>query len=247
MEMRLQKVLAAAGVGSRRRCEALIASGRVCVDGRVISELGTKVDPDTAVITVDGQPLGGSQEKVYILLNKPTGYTSTRSDPHAKHTVLELVRGVDVFLFPVGRLDVDTSGLMILTNDGELAQQLTHPSHEVEKTYLAEVRGAISARGVSRLEQGIELDDGMTAPAKARLISWSRKDDASTVEITVREGRKRQVRRMLDTVGHRVLKLKRIRMGNLELGGLKEGAWRHLTKKEVARLKNPATRKEQDQ
>lgn len=238
-------MLAAAGVGSRRHCEALIASGRVGVDGTVVTELGTKVDPERSVISVDGRTVGGPEDKVYILLNKPTGYTSTRSDPHAEHTVLELVQGVDAFLFPVGRLDVDTSGLMLLTNDGELANLLTHPSHEIEKTYVAIVRGAITARALERLEKGIGLEDGLTAPAKARLISWSRKENTSTVEITIHEGRKRQVRRMLDAVGHRVMRLQRTRLGSLELGGLREGQCRRLTKKEVAQLRKLAARNEE--
>ncbi len=247
-------MLAAAGVGSRRRCEALIASGRVRVDGVVVAELGLKVDPDKAEISVDGRPVGKSQERVYILLNKPTGYTSTRSDPHARHTVVQLVEanyasgqlpqstdGEEIpYLFPVGRLDVDTSGLMILTNDGELAQLLTHPSHEIEKTYAAEVRGAVSAHGLDRLERGIELEDGLTAPARARLLSWSRKDGTSRVEITIHEGRKRQVRRMLGAIGHRVLTLRRVRLGHLEIGSLKEGECRTLTKKEIALLRNAA-------
>jgi 23S rRNA pseudouridine2605 synthase len=194
---------------------------------------------------VDGRPVGTPEEKVYILLNKPRGYTSTRSDPHAKQTVLDLVRGVDEFLFPVGRLDVDTSGLIILTNDGELANLLTHPSHEIEKTYVAIVRGYLTARSLSRLEQGVELDDGLTAPARARLISWSRKDNTSTVEITIHEGKKRQVRRMLQALGHRVAKLTRVRLGTLDLGGLGEGEHRKLTSMEVARLMKLARREEQ--
>lgn len=194
---------------------------------------------------MDGRLVGTPEEKVYILLNKPRGYTSTRSDPHAKQTVLDLVRGVDEFLFPVGRLDVDTSGLIILTNDGELANLLTHPSHEIEKTYVAIVRGYLTARSLSRLEQGVELDDGLTAPARARLISWSRKDNTSTVEITIHEGKKRQVRRMLQALGHRVAKLTRVRLGTLDLGGLGEGEHRKLTSMEVARLMKLARREEQ--
>ena len=240
MLQRLQKVLAAAGVGSRRHCEALIATGRVAVDGEIVTQLGTKVDPDMAKIAVDGKPLQGSSEKVHILLNKPVGYTCTRFDPHAKHTVIELVPESGAFLYPVGRLDVNTSGLLILTNDGDLANLLTHPSHRVEKTYTAVVRGRVSARALRDLEKGVALEDGVTAPAQARLISYSRDRDSSTVELTIHEGRKRQVRRMLETVGHRVLQLTRVRMGTLVLGGLREGQSRRLTKKEVSELRKGA-------
>ena len=240
MLQRLQKVLAAAGVGSRRHCEALIATNRVAVDGEPVTQLGTKVDPDRAHITVDGKPLQGPPEKVHILLNKPVGYTSTRFDPHAKHTVIELVPDAGAFLYPVGRLDVNTSGLLILTNDGELANLLTHPSHGISKTYTAVVRGRVSARALRELEKGVVLEDGVTAPARARLISYSRERDASTVEITIHEGRKRQVRRMFEAVGHHLLQLARVRLGTLELGGLREGQSRRLTKKEVSELRKGA-------
>lgn len=240
MLQRLQKALAAAGVGSRRHCEALIATGRVAIDGEIVTQLGTKVDADRAKITVDGKPLQGPPEKLHILLNKPVGYTCTRSDPHAKHTVIELVPEAGAFLYPVGRLDVNTSGLLILTNDGELANLLTHPSHRVEKTYTAVVRGRVAARALRELEKGVAIEDGVTAPARARLISYTRDRDTSNVELTVHEGRKRQVRRMLEAVGHRVLQLARVRMGTLELGGLAEGRYRRLTKKEVSELRKGA-------
>ena len=243
MEQRLQKVLAAAGVGSRRHCESIIAAGRVAVNGEVVTELGTKADPDTDAITLDGNPIA-AERKVSILLNKPPGYTSTRSDPHAKHTVLELVPGEKAFLYPVGRLDVDTSGLLILTNDGEFTKLLTHPSHEIEKTYLAVVQGRIPAAKLARLGRGVQLEDGETAPARARLVSYSRGSDTSTVEITIHEGRKRQIRRMFETVGHPVERLSRIRLGCLDLRGLVEGQSRRLTRKEIAdlrRLAEPGT------
>lgn len=239
MEQRLQKILAAAGVGSRRQCETIVADGRVAVNGTVIAELGAKADPDKDTITLDGKPVGAA-EKVYILLNKPPGYTSTRSDPHAERTVLELVQGSGAFLYPVGRLDVDTSGLLILTNDGEFTKLMSHPSHEVEKVYVAVVRGRITATDLRQLERGIELEDGVTAPARARLVSASRDTNTSTVEVAIHEGRKRQVRRMFAAIEHRVEKLTRIRLGNLDLKGLKEGDSRRLTKKEVSELKKLA-------
>ena len=214
--------------------------GRVAVNGRIVTELGAKADPEKDTITLDGKPIGGAAEKLYILLNKPPGYTSTRSDPHAEHTVLELIKDTDAFLYPVGRLDVDTSGLLILTNDGEFTKLMSHPSHEVEKVYIAVVRGRITASELTQLERGIELEDGMTSPARTRLISASRDTNTSTVEIAIHEGRKRQIRRMFVAIGHRVEKLSRIRIGNLDLKGLKEGDSRRLTRKEVAELKKLA-------
>ncbi|MCX8053119.1 MAG: rRNA pseudouridine synthase [Armatimonadetes bacterium] len=243
MEQRLQKVLAAAGVGSRRHCEALIASGRVAVNGRVVTKLGTRADPEKDVISIDGKPIDAVQEKIYVLLNKPPGYTSTRFDRFAQHTVMELVDEIQGYLYPVGRLDADTSGALLLTNDGELANLLTHPSHQVEKTYLATVKGRISSSSLDHLARGVNLDDGPTAPAKVKLISYSDADNTSAVEITIHEGRKRQVKRMFQAVGHRVVKLTRTRFGCLDLKGLPEGEHRFLTKKEVAKLKRLARHK----
>jgi 23S rRNA pseudouridine2605 synthase len=217
----------------------LIAAGRVAVNGEVVTELGTKADSDRDAITLDGNPVA-AEEKVYILLNKPPGYTSTRSDPHAKHTVLELVPGEKAFLYPVGRLDVDTAGLLILTNDGELTKLLTHPSHGIEKVYVAVVRGRIQARTLARFGRGVELEEGVTAPARARLVTYFREADTSTVELTIHEGRKRQIRRMFEVVGHGVESLTRIRLGCLDLRGLEEGESRRLSKKEVADLRNLA-------
>lgn len=220
----------------------MIATGRVAVNGETVTQLGAKADPDRDAITVDGRPIGVSVEKMYILLNKPPGYTSTRSDPHAERTVMELVADAGAYVYPVGRLDVDTSGLLILTNDGDFAQLLTHPSHQIDKTYRALVRGRITAAAMSALERGVELEDGATAPARLRLINYDPGTNASTVDITIHEGRKRQVRRMLAAVGHRVQKLSRIRLGNLDLKGLKEGQYRCLTKREVSELKRLAAR-----
>lgn len=246
MEQRLQKILAAAGVGSRRHCETLIATGRITVNNKTVTELGTKADPEKDTIRVDGKPIKLEREKYYILLNKPPGYTSTRSDPHAERTVMELVRDIDAYLYPVGRLDVGTSGLLILTNDGDFAQMLTHPSHEIEKTYVALVRGKIRASSLSMLERGIELEDGVTAPAKARLLSYSQGTNASTVEIIIHEGKKRQVRRMFAAVGHKIDKLTRTRLGDLDLKGLAEGQYRPLTHKEIVQLRKQAAPKKQE-
>lgn len=210
----------------------------------MIGQLGAKADPDRDEISLDGKPIDPMQDKLYILLNKPVGYTSTRFDRFAKNTVVELVSAIDAYLYPVGRLDVDTSGLMILTNDGDFAHLMTHPSHEIDKVYVAEVVGRVIDEKLARLENGVELDDGMTSPAKARLISYSLDTNTSTVELTIHEGRKRQVRRMLLTVGHRVKKLARVRLGSLDLKGLPEGQYRFLTAKEVSCLRRLAQPKQ---
>jgi len=175
-------------------------------------------------------------EKVYILLNKPRGYTSTRSDPHAKHTVMELLKGISAPVYPVGRLDVDSEGILILTNDGDFTRSLTHPSHEVPKTYVAEVRGQVTFQELRALREGITLEDGKTAPAKARIIGYERHTAVSRVELTIHEGRKRQVRRMFAALNRPIQKLVRTRVGNVSIGGVEPGRWRSLTGDEVDSL-----------
>jgi 23S rRNA pseudouridine2605 synthase len=225
---RLQKVLARAGLGSRRVCENLIAAGRVTVNGEV-AVLGRRVMTETDVVAVDGVQIGVREGLVYYLLNKPRGVVTTASDPHATRTVVELVPA-EPRVFPVGRLDADTEGLLLLTNDGDLTHRLTHPSFGVEKEYLAEVEGAPSAGAVRRLREGIELEDGMTAPAKATLTP------PSMLTITIHEGRNRQVRRMCDAIGHPVLRLVRTRIGPLVDRSLKPGTYRDLSLDEVCAL-----------
>ena len=224
----MQKVLARVGVGSRRTCEDLIAAGRVTVDGRV-AVLGRRVDPDMALIEVDGAPIGVRPGLVHYLLNKPTGVVTTADDPKGRPTVVGLVPD-DPRVFPVGRLDVDTEGLLLLTNDGELTQRLTHPSYGVEKEYVVEVRGAPTRAVLRRLREGIELNDGPTAPARAALL------DASVVRLTIHEGRNRQVRRMCEAVGHPVVRLVRTRIGPIADRSLAPGAWRALSVEEVRAL-----------
>ncbi|MGI8757216.1 MAG: pseudouridine synthase, partial [Acidimicrobiales bacterium] len=202
---RLQKVLARVGLGSRRTCEDLIAEERVRVNG-AIALLGRRVDPDHDLVEVDGAPIGIRPGLVHYLLNKPSGTVTTASDPQGRPTVVELVPA-EPRVFPVGRLDLDTEGLLLLTNDGELANRIAHPSHGVEKEYLAEVEGSPSRAVLRRLREGVDLDDGVTAPAQATLVS------PSLLRLTIHEGRNRQVRRMLDTVGHPVLRLIRTRIG----------------------------------
>lgn len=225
---RLQKVLAAAGVGSRRACEDLIAAGRVEVDG-VTARLGRRVDPEVDRVTVDGIPIGVRPGLVYYLLNKPPGVVSTASDPEGRPTVTGLVPA-EPRVYPVGRLDVATEGLLLLTNDGELAHRLTHPSFGVEKEYLASVEGTPRAGSIRLLREGVDLDDGRTAPAKVSLVA------PDVLRITIHEGRNRQVRRMADAVGHPVRRLVRTRIGPLRTGSLGPGEWRNLTQEEVRAL-----------
>ena len=229
---RLQKVLAAAGLGSRRACEELIAEGRVTVDGEV-AVLGRRVDPETARIAVDGVPLSVRPGVVYYLLNKPAGVVTTAADPQGRPTVVDLVPP-EPRVFPVGRLDVDTEGLLLLTNDGDLAHRLTHPSFGVEKEYLAEVEGTPTRGELRRLREGVELDDGPTAPARVALVP------PRALRIAIHEGRKRQVRRMCAAVGHPVVRLVRTRIGPLADRRLGPGEWRLLTPAEVRRLEKAA-------
>jgi 23S rRNA pseudouridine2605 synthase len=229
---RLQKVLARAGLGSRRVCDQLIASGAVTVDG-VVAEPGTRVDAEIARVEVDGKPVPTRPSAVYYLLNKPPRVVTTASDPQGRATVLDLVPN-EPRVFPVGRLDRDTEGLLIVTNDGDLAQLLTHPRHGVEKTYLAEVRGVPSPAAIRRLREGIELDDGLTAPARVHVVQEH--EDRAAIELTIHEGRKRQVRRMCDAVGHPVQRLVRTRIGDLRDEKLAPGEWRSLAPSEVRAL-----------
>lgn len=225
---RLQKILAQAGLGSRRTAEDLIADGRVTVNGEVAT-LGTRADPETDAIEVDGALIGVKQGLVHYLLNKPTGVVTTASDPQGRPTVVEIVPP-EPRVYPVGRLDADTEGLLILTNDGDLAHRLTHPSFGVDKEYLADVEGQPTRGAVRRLREGVALDDGPTAPAKVSLVG------DHTLRITIHEGRNRQVRRMCDAVGHPVRRLVRVRIGSLSDRRLAPGEWRELTQDELRAL-----------
>lgn len=235
---RIQKIISAAGVTSRRAAEQLIIEGRVRVNGKVVTELGSKADASKDHIKVDGKLINPKQPPTYLMLNKPAGYVTTLSDPEGRPTVQDLLKGVKTRVYPVGRLDYNTEGMLILTNDGDFAHLITHPKHEFPKTYLAKVKGVLDEKQMESLETGVFLDDGKTAPAKLKKI---RKEEANSwVEITIHEGRKRQVRRMFDRVGRSVIKLKRIRTGNLMLGDLAEGKFRYLTGAEVKALKDMA-------
>ncbi len=230
--MRLQQYMAACGVASRRASEKFIVDGRVSVNGHR-AELGQRVDPNVDRVTIDGKPLA-TESKVYILLNKPRGIVTSAKDTHHRKTVLDCVQGVNARLFPVGRLDMDVGGAIILTNDGDLAYRLMHPKFEVEKVYEAWVQGDLTRETVKRLEQGVQLEDGMSAPAKAAILSSGR--GATLVQLTLHEGRNREVKRMCEEVGHPVLELKRVAFGLLQVRGLRPGEWRHLVGEELTRL-----------
>lgn len=231
---RLQKIIAAAGLASRRQAEKWIEAGRVTVNGRPAS-LGDTADLSRDEVSVDGKPLTRPDRRTYILLNKPAKYLTSLRDPQGRPLVTDLVREVGARLFPVGRLDFMTEGLLILTNDGDFAQRLAHPRHEVDKTYLVRVRGALTTSAQKRLQEGVDLEDGRTAPARVERVRQS--GSHTWFEITIHEGRNRQVRRMCEAVGYPVSRLKRTRLAFLDLKDIPPGQFRHLTPAEVSRLK----------
>jgi 23S rRNA pseudouridine2605 synthase len=232
---RLQKILSQAGVASRRASEQLMLDGRVTVNGATVRELGTKADAMHDDIRVDGRRVKAPQHHRYILLNKPRGYVTTRSDPERRPTVIDLLRGVREYVYPVGRLDFDSEGLLLLTNDGDLAARLTHPRHGVPRVYEAVVFGVPDAHDLRRLAKGVTIDDRPTQPAIVKVLRA--RDEGAILEITVREGRNRQVRKMCAAIGHPVSQLKRVAIGPLRDSRLKPGHWRDLEEAEVARLR----------
>ena len=234
-QVRLQKFLARAGVASRRASEKLIEAGRISVNGQVVTELGTKVDPEADEVRLDGAPVRKAAEAVTLMLNKPAGYLTSMKDPQGRPCVAQLVP-LDEFpaLYPLGRLDYDTTGLLLFSTDGELGNAVLHPSRHVDKTYRALVKGKPSEAALDRLRSGVVLDDGPTQPAEGRLAG--RKGKNAYVEIIIHEGRKRQVKRMCEAIGHPVLQLHRASFGPLELGDLPEGKYRVLSEQEVAAL-----------
>jgi pseudouridine synthase len=248
---RLQKILSAAGVASRRAAEQLIVEGRVSVNGSVVRELGTRADAAHDDIRVDGRRIG-TPSRIYLLLNKPRGFVTTRFDPQGRPTVLDLVPGPREYVYPVGRLDFDSEGLLLLTNDGELAARLMHPRHQVDRVYEAQVQGVPDDADLRRLARGVVIDGRRTAPATVRLrgarpgARRTERDDRggsdspATIEITVHEGRSRQVRKMCLAIGHPVLRLRRVRIGPIADPSLKTGACRPLTTREVAVLRRSA-------
>lgn len=231
---RLQKVLAAAGIASRRASEILIDEGRVEVNGRVVTEQGRRVDPERDTIRVDGSRIPPPRRHQYVLLNKPRGVVSTLEDPEGRPTLSDYLPRTKERLFHVGRLDTDTEGLILLTNDGDFAHKLAHPSYEVPKTYLAEVAGNIENRTIKRLEKGVTLEDGPVKPDRVSLKA--RGEGRSLLTITLHEGRNRIVRRMMDSVGHPVDRLARVAIGPVRLGSLKVGSTREVTREELGQL-----------
>ena len=232
---RLQKILSRAGISSRRQAEELIRAGRVRLNGQVVRELGTKADPSRDRITVDGRSLRSAGKPVCILLNKPVGVVTTLSDPQKRPTVLDVLGKMRVRVFPVGRLDYHSAGLLLLTNDGELALRLTHPRYGVKKTYRVKVKGDVNEKALRRLRNGVRLKDGRTAPAVVRITSSAERK--TWLEITIAEGKRRQIRRMCEAVGLLVEKLVRTRLGPLKLGNLQPGHYRQLTDEELKKLR----------
>jgi len=240
MEVRLQKAIAEAGVASRRAAEEMIRAGRVTINGQTICEMGVKIDPEKDHIKVDGRHLKPAAPKAYVILNKPKEVLTTLEGPENEErlTIRHYLRGVRHRVFPVGRLDYDTEGLLLLTNDGELAERLLHPRYHVPKTYLTKIKGTLETEEIQQLETGVRLEDGMTAPAHLKKIR--KVEENSWIELTIYEGRTHQVKRMLEAVGHPVLKLRRLRFGPLVLGPLPLGEYRFLTDPEILRLKAAA-------
>lgn len=235
-EIRLQKYMADCGIASRRKCEELIEEGNVTVNGVLITELGTKVVPDKDEVCFKGRRIRPSERKVYILLNKPIGYVTTVSDQFNRDTVLDLVK-VKERIVPVGRLDMYTSGALILTNDGEFVNMVTHPSHEIEKTYTVTIIGIVTKEDVKKLENGVIIDENYkTKPAKVKILKTDTELNRSRLEIKIHEGKNRQVRKMCEAIGKKVVALHRTKIGNVQVKDLKIGTWRYLTDIEVKSL-----------
>ena len=235
MEERLQKYLANNGIAARRKCEEYILDGRVKVNGKVVTELGTKIDAERDHIEFDGKTVEKVEKHVYILLNKPIGYVTTVKDQFDRPTVLDLVK-VKEKILPVGRLDMYTSGALILTNDGEFINKITHPKNEVEKTYTVTVKGIVSQEDVQKLENGVEIDNYISGKAKVKILKTDEEKNFSRIQITIHEGKNREVRKMCEAIDKKVLALHRRKIANLDVKNLKIGQWRYLTDKEVASL-----------
>ncbi len=234
-QIRLQKYLAEAGIASRRKCEELILDGKIEVNGKVVTELGTKVTENDKV-KYNGKLISPVEEKIYILLNKPIGYVTTVKDQFGRDTVLDLVK-VDKRIVPVGRLDMYTSGALILTNDGEFVNKLTHPKNEVNKTYNVTISGKITQEDVNKLQKGVKIDDNyITKPAKVKILKIDEEKNISRIQITIHEGKNRQVRKMCNAIDKKVLALHRSKIGDIDVKDLKIGTWRYLTKKEINSL-----------
>lgn len=238
MEERLQKFLAEAGIASRRKAEELIAQGKVKVNGKVVTEMGMKIDPAKDEVTyLDKKVTTKDTKMVYIMLYKPEGYVTTAKEQFGRPAVMDLIKGVKERIFPVGRLDYDTSGLLLLTNDGDLTYKLTHPKHDVDKTYIAKLYGIPDEGALQKFRRGVVIDGKRTKPAKIQIIDKDKDGRFCTAEIIIHEGRNRQVRKMCEAIKHPVAQLKRVATGDLKLGDLQKGKYRHLTEKEIKYLK----------
>lgn len=237
MEERLQKFLANAGIASRRKCEELILDGKIEVNGAIVTELGTKVS-EKDIVKYNGKIVKTEEEKIYILLNKPIGYVTTAKDQFNRDTVLDLIK-INKRIVPVGRLDMYTSGALILTNDGEFVNMLTHPKNEIDKTYNVTVKGNVTNDDIEQLQKGVKIDDEyITKPAKVKILKIDKEKNISRIQITIHEGKNRQVRKMCEAINKKVLALHRCKIGNIEVKDIKLGNWRYLSKKEVENLMN---------
>ena len=232
MEERLQKYLANNGIAARRKCEEYIIQGRVKVNGEIVTQLGTKINPEKDIIEFDNKKIDKVEHYVYILLNKPIGYVTTVKDQFDRPTVLDLVK-VNEKILPVGRLDMYTSGALILTNDGEFINKVTHPKNEVEKTYTVTVKGIVSEEEVEQLKNGVKIDDYVSGKAKVKILKTNEQKQISRLQITIHEGKNREVRKMCEAIGKKVLALHRRKIGNLDVKNMKIGTWRYLTNQEV--------------
>ena len=236
--MRINKYIALCGVASRRKAEELILAGRVTVNDEVMTELSYKVDEENDIVKVDDKLIKEENKLVYILLNKPEGYITTVKDQFDRPSVLDLVSDIKERVYPIGRLDYETSGLLLLTNDGELTYKLTHPKHEVDKTYVARVKGKLTKEEIERFKTGLKIEDYTTAPAKLKVIKYDEQRDSSLLEIKIHEGKNRQVRKMCKAINHPVLRLRRSAMGKIKIGDCEIGKYRYLTEDEIKYLKN---------
>ncbi len=236
-EVRLQKYLANCGIASRRKAEELIINGKISVNGKVITELGTKINPSVDKVLYNGKEVKLEDENVYILLNKPIGYVTTAKDQFGRDSVMDLVK-VKERIVPVGRLDMYTSGALILTNDGDFVYQVTHPKHEIEKTYTVTIKGIVTNEEVERLRKGVKIEEYITKEAKVKILKTDEEKNQSRLEITIHEGKNRQVRKMCEAIGHKVLALHRSKIAGIGVKDLKLGKWRYLSKTEVNKILN---------
>ena len=240
MEERLQKFLARSGIASRRKSEELITSGKIKVNGQVVTELGIKINPEIDIVEYNGKQIKEENKKIYILLNKPIGYVTTVKDQFKRDTVMELVKGIKERIVPVGRLDMYTSGALLLSNDGDFINKVTHPKHEIEKTYNATIVGKVTKEDVEKLTKGVEIQDDLetyvTKPAKVKILKIDEEKNLSRIQITIHEGKNREVRRMCEAIGKKVIALHRTQIGNIDVKNLQLGKWRYLTEKEIQNL-----------